>query len=93
MDGNACVPASGTADVVREALARQEALLASLAARFEQARAAHPPASLAGYWHGPGQRAYADSVHGLLRELETVSDCLEAALSQTRRALATVGYG
>jgi hypothetical protein len=85
--------ASGTRDAVRDALSRQEALLVCLVAGFENARATHPPASLAGEWHGPGQRAYADSVRGLLRELEVVSDCLGSALTHTRRALDTLGYG
>ena len=80
-------------DAVRDALARQEAMLGSLVARFEQTRAAHPPASLAGQWHGPGQRAYADSVQALRRELEVVSECLWSALTHTRRALSTLGYG
>lgn len=80
----------GTDDGVSAALARQEALLASLVRRFEQSRQAYRPVSLQDEWHGVAQHFYARSLGGLLADLDAVSDCLDSALAHTRSALDTV---
>lgn len=78
---------------LRDALVRQEEGLAALARQFEQARATSPPPRLRGDWHGVAERFYAEAAEGLRRDLQLAAEHLEAALFDTRRALATLAQG